>query len=153
MRFGWTERTDTGRYMHPAALIAGEPLPEADMTVYTLQSVSLTPFYFGSTLFAPEELVPVVDDIVAGFESSGALPSRPGVNISVGYDYGLVLYALAVLGNPRGQLVYDKMIGVLDTMGAWSEYYRDHAPIGTRCRPWESAINIEAALEWARRNA
>jgi len=31
------------------------------------------------------------------------------------------------------------------------EYYADHQPRGTRCRPWESGINIEALLHYARR--
>jgi hypothetical protein len=29
------------------------------------------------------------------------------------------------------------------------EYYKDGVPSGTLCRPWESAINIEAAIEYA----
>lgn len=152
MRFGWTERTETGRYMHPAAFAEGLRLPEADATVYTLQSVSLTPLYFASSLLKPEELAPVVDEILSSFERTGALPSRPDTNVSVGYDYGLVLYASAELGNAKGALVYDKMMGVIDAMGTWSEYYLDHQPFNTRCRPWESAINIEAALHWARRS-
>jgi hypothetical protein len=30
-----------------------------------------------------------------------------------------------------------------------SEYYDDHMPQGTRYRPWESAINIEALIKFA----
>jgi hypothetical protein len=33
--------------------------------------------------------------------------------------------------------------------GAWVEYYKDGNPQGCRYRPWESAINIEAIIEYA----
>jgi len=47
------------------------------------------------------------------------------------------------------RLLYEKTLGLLDSTGAWSEYYLAGVPRGTRCRPWESAINLEAALRWA----
>ena len=36
---------------------------------------------------------------------------------------------------------------LLDPTGAWVEYYADGQPQGTRCRPWESAINCLAILK------
>ena len=35
---------------------------------------------------------------------------------------------------------------MVDPTGAWAEYYVLGRPHGTRCRPWESAINIEVLL-------
>jgi hypothetical protein len=46
--------------------------------------------------------------------------------------------------------VYDKTLSVVDQEGSWSEYYLNDKPSGTRCRPWESAINIEAVINWAK---
>jgi hypothetical protein len=43
------------------------------------------------------------------------------------------------------------MMDVRDAAGAWVEYYRDDAPVGCPCRPYESGINLEAALRYAAR--
>ena len=37
-----------------------------------------------------------------------------------------------------------RMLEVLDETGAWVEYYDNKKPFNCRCRPWESAINIDA---------
>ena len=43
-----------------------------------------------------------------------------------------------------------KALSLQDEAGMWAEYYDDNrpAPGYTRCRPWESGINIEAALRY-----
>jgi hypothetical protein len=41
------------------------------------------------------------------------------------------------------------MMNMLDETGAWVEYYIEGKPNGTFCRPWESAINLEAAIRFA----
>ena len=143
----WTLRTETGRYVCVDCLNK-PPLPKVDPTVYTLQSVSLTPLYFHSPLFTKEELRPQVTSIIQAYKDSGKLPSRPDSDVSVGYDYGLVLYALTELGDPMSKDLYEKTLSLADDTGAWAEYYRDHKPFNTRCRPWESAINVEALLHW-----
>jgi hypothetical protein len=38
---------------------------------------------------------------------------------------------------------------MVDPTGAWVEYYINGVPHLTRCRPWESAINLEAVLHYA----
>ena len=43
---------------------------------------------------------------------------------------------------------YIKVLELADDTGSWAEYYRNHQPYNTRCRPWESAINVEAILHW-----
>ena len=67
----------------------------------------------------------------------------------VGYEYGLLLNALAELELPEAALMYERTLAMTDEVGAWSEYYLNDVPNGTRCRPWESAINLEALIEWA----
>lgn len=143
----WTLRTDAGRYVCTDCL-SKPPLPKVAPQIYTLQSVSLTPLYFHSPLFKQEELRPQVEVIVHAYQESGKLPSRPDSEVSVGYDYGLVLYALTELGDPRAKNLYEKTLSLADDTGAWAEYYRNHEPFNTRCRPWESAINVEALLHW-----
>jgi hypothetical protein len=142
-----TLRTPNGRYVCVECLDE-EPLPPVTPEIYTLQSVSLTPLYFNSTLFDKEEMRPLVEEIMTRYEATGELPSRPDGKVSVGYDYGLLLYALTELGDPRARDLYIKTLELADETGAWAEYYTGHVPAGTRCRPWESAINVEALLHW-----
>lgn len=147
MSVEWTLRTNNGRYVCLSCLNE-EPLPAALTEVFLLQSVSLTPLYFHASLPAAEDLRPEVEAIVTGYKNTGKLPSRPDGNVAVGYDYGLLLYALTELSHPMARDLYDKTLELADDTGAWAEYYRDHQPAGTRCRPWESAINVEALLHW-----
>ncbi len=143
----WTLRTDAGRYVCVDCLDK-TPLPKIEPRTYKLQSVSLTPLYFHSSLFIQEELRPQVASILQAYKESGKLPSRPDSDVSVGYDYGLLLHALTELGDPMARELYEKTLALADDTGAWAEYYRDHKPCNTRCRPWESAINVEALLHW-----
>ena len=55
---------------------------------------------------------------------------------------------MARTGNPAAPKVMERMMGLLDSTDAWVEYYKDGAPMGCRCRPWESAINVAAILEY-----
>jgi hypothetical protein len=143
----WTLRTDNDRYVCLDCF--GEPaLPRVEPKVYVLQSVSLTPFYFHSSLFTQDELRTHVEEIVQAYQKTGKLPSRPDSDVSVGYDYGFLLYALTELDHPMARELYEKTLQLADSTGAWAEYYRDHKPSGTRCRPWESAINVESLLHW-----
>ena len=106
--------------------------------------------------FTQEELKPVVDDIYNSFQKTGVLTSRTGSGNtednqrSVGYDYGLVLFAMLQTESSRSEDVYLKTLEIVDEIGAWSEYYLGPTPSGTRCRPWESAINLEALIEFAK---
>ena len=67
----------------------------------------------------------------------------------VGYDLGMLLYALTELHDPLAGPVYTKALQMVDPTGAWAEYYINGVPHLTRCRPWESAINLEAVLHYA----
>jgi hypothetical protein len=146
----WTERSANGRYLCPDCL-AISPLPAAAPVVYTLQSVALTPLYLQSDLFEPAELAPTVTRIVESYRASGCLPSRPDEpgGLALGYDFGVLLYALTRLRHPAAVTLHTQTLALLDATGAWAEYYRGNQPLGTRCRQWESAINLEATLDWA----
>jgi hypothetical protein len=153
----WTERSPSGRYLCPECMAEGS-YPSAQPVTYTLQSVSLAPFYQGSNLFEGWELAPAVNELAQHFHTTGRLPTRlddektDGSAYSVGYDYGYLLNALAILSHPQAIDLYRQIMALLDPTGAWVEYYLDNQPKGTRCRPWESAINLEAILKWAIRD-
>lgn len=146
----WNERSSTGRYLCPACMSMGT-YHAAPVKIYALASVSLAPFYFHSSLFRKEELAPIVRKLANDFLETGSFqgadaPSVPGK--IVGYDLGILLYALTELHDPLARPVYSRVLQMVDPTGAWAEYYLDGQPRATRCRPWESAINLEALLHY-----
>jgi hypothetical protein len=143
--FCWTQKTETNRYLCPVCYVSLS-LPEVVPQKYYLQSVSLMPLYINSYLFSEKELKEMVDGIINYYKVTHKFPSRPGGDITVGYDYGLLLYNLVKLNYSEKIEIYKKMMSVLDESGAWVEYYKDGKPKGTRYRPWESSINLEAAI-------
>lgn len=145
--FGWTEKSQTDRYLC-APCAATKTLPAAEDKVYHLLSVGLLPMYIEADLPGHEVVAGTARRIVELFEATGRLPSRPDVDVAVGYDPGLLLFTLTELGHPAAQAVYDRMMAMRDPVGVWVEYYEEGAPRGTRCRPWESGINLEAAIHF-----
>jgi hypothetical protein len=150
----WTERDINNRYQCPACLASG-PLPEREPVTFHLISVSLTPLYFQSSLFKTEELKPVIEKIVSQYEKTGILACLSDQNSdennkrTVGYDFGFLLYSMLAARMEKSEEIYRKTLSVRDSSGVWSEYYNDNLPQGTRYRPWESAINLEALLKFA----
>jgi len=148
--FGWTEINRNNRYISPLCTDpASRNLPAAKPEKYQLQSVALLPLYIGSGFITAQKLSPSISSIARQYKDTGKLPSRPSGNITVGYDYGLLLYNLVETNHPLAIDVYRKMLAQLDSAGSWVEYYEDTTPKGCRYRPWESAINLEAALHFA----
>jgi hypothetical protein len=153
----WTERTSTGRYLCPDCLAKGE-FPIAIPRRYQLNAVSLVASYFHASLLSPQEQVAIAGEAIALYNRTGRLPSRPDEPdcLAVGYDFGLLLYALVACHHPEVEAFSRVVLGLRDSAGAWAEYYRGSLaddgplPVGTRCRPWESAINMEAVMEWAK---
>jgi len=135
----WTERNENDRYVC-AACISELLLPRAESTAYNLPSVALAPFYMGFSTIPYDQLKNAVLEILNRQKSESRL---------VGYDYGFLLTALIRLDLPESVNVYKRTLSVVDQEGSWSEYYLNDQPSGTRCRPWESAINLEALLDWA----
>ena len=153
----WLEKDANNRYQCPVCLALG-PLPAAKRRTYKLISVSLTPLYFESGLFKSEELAPLVNQVYDNFHQTGILTSRTDAESvrenkrSVGYDYGLILDAMIKTDHQNAEEVYRKTLSIVDETGVWSEYYLGNIPSGTRCRPWESGINLEALIEFAVRH-
>ena len=149
----WTERSQSGRYLCPACLARG-PYPAAPGKTYEILSSSLFPVYVRSKLVPPGDVAASARRALEGYRKAGVITSRqepdaPAQSGTVGYDYGLLLYALAEARDPAAAEIYAKVLSLADSTGSWSEYYSGNRPRGTRCRPWESGINLEALLEWA----
>ncbi len=150
----WTERNASGRYLCPKCLAEG-PFPAAEPTAFNLQSTALVPFYLKTDILTGADLAPAVDAILKRSQANDQLSTqldrhnRETYSYAVGYDFGFLLNALTALRHPQAVEIYRQTMAVCDQTGAWVEYYLDNHPMGTRCRPWESAINLEAVLNWA----
>ncbi len=149
--FGWTQKTDNNRYLC-SVCFATKTLPKVTDEKFFLQSVSLTPYYIGATVLENSQINDFIKEVAVTYKATGNFPSRPdstGISNIVGYDYGLFLYSLNKINDPLRVEIYIKMMNVLDDTGSWVEYYQNNKPSGTRCRPWESGINLEAAISFA----
>ncbi len=144
----WTERNKNGRYLCPNCLAEGD-FPAAPPQSYRLLSVSLTPLYYHSHLQSRQALLSDILQLLEQYTQHGTLHQDNGRSRMVGYDYGFLLEALTFYDHPQAESIYKKALALVDPVGAWAEYYVDDTPNGTRCRPWESAINLEACLHWA----
>ncbi len=151
----WTERNENDRYLC-AACINGANLPKgrSQSSITCCRSPWLL-FTWNLTVMPFEQLKGAVCEIRDNFITTGAMTSKQEMANqkdeirTVGYDYGFLLNALTMLDSADASRVYDKTLSVVDQEGSWSEYYLNDKPSGTRCRPWESAINIEAVINWA----
>jgi hypothetical protein len=145
----WLEREPKGRYI--CADCRKKVLPEFNLDHekrYVLNSVNLVPLYIESNLFTKSEIAKIINPGIEIFTVKGSIPSNLEGNRSLGYDYGLFLYNMIKLNNPVKEQVLKKTLSVIDPTGAWVEYYDNDKPFNCRARPWESAINIEAIIEY-----
>ena len=115
---------------------------------FNITSAYLFPFYINARLFTPDEKATLLEVIIDKYKKTGKISD---VDRILGYDYGLFLYALTASDNELAHSVYERMMALRDKTGAWVEYYNDGKPNGCPCRPWESGINIEAAIEYINR--
>jgi len=141
----WTRRTATGRYVCPACLAGQPPLGEVLPRAVSVQSAGLLPSFVHAGTLSDEEQTEELLAAYGIFERHGYLPTIPGSTCFVGYDAGLLLYGLARFGHPGAEAVLAHVVGIADSADAWVEYYDAGRPFNTRCRPWESGMNIAAA--------
>jgi len=147
--FGWTQRTSNNRYLCPNCF-ATKDLPAVRPEKFYIPSVSLVPFYIGAKNLSKQQIAVFVKDLADVYQTTGNFPSSPVIKERiVGYDYGLFLYSLTRIDHPLKMEIYRLMMQASDDTGAWVEYYEKNQPMGTRCRPWESGINLEAAIDFA----
>lgn len=142
----WLERGGDGIYRCPYCTGKPAKLPCAPDKRFLLGSVNLLLAYFGTTLFAKEELAANAAPYIDAFVRTGYVGSELGGEKSLGYDFGLFLYNMAYLDSPYTERILSLTLDMTDRCGMWAEYYKNGEPYNCRCRPWESAINIEAIL-------
>ena len=143
--FGWLHRADDGCYLCPKC--AGRRDVQPLHREFHLKSTMLMPCFVDSTLIVQEKLNRQTEAFLTEFRRTGAMPSLPDGSRSTGYDYGLMLFAAKRAGLDADD-VLEKMLSLKDECGMWSEYYNGTDSDGTRCRPWESAIDLAGAIEY-----
>lgn len=116
------------------------PLCDTYGKVYAIPSAVLCPMFVGTSLI-PSSIVEETGKAILR-----ELPHREKL---VGYDYGLLLYALRNCEDSDREGIIARMLSLADEHGVWNEYYTNGISSGTPCRPWESAINIAALMEAA----
>ena len=151
-RRGMLDLTKTATFRYVCADCRDSDLPEREPVRYELAASRLAPLYIGSPLIPPEMARGFLDEMVEQYRHSGQMPSGCGGDASVGYDYGMLLYALTVYDHPAAGEFCRLTLSVVDEAGAWCEYYNSGVAAATRCRPWESAINMEAVLTYLERH-
>jgi len=148
--FGWTERTKNGRYQCPLCF-GIKNLPTENPGKLEVNSVSLLPSFIDSKILSKEELTEVINHVLKQKQPNGHIPTLPGQMGCVGYDPGFLLTAMADTNHPQAENELQRMINMLDSTGAWTEYYDESDKFkekNCRCRPWESAINISAIIKY-----
>jgi len=118
---------------------------------YRVNSVTLFPVYIEKEIIPNGIIKKMVEKTAREFSENGNIPSMEGVNRTIGYDYGLLLYNLARYESAYGPAVFEKTLEQVDQSGAYAEFYDNGNPAGTRCRPWESAVNTLGLLKFANR--
>lgn len=144
-----TRKDKNGHYLCPKCIAENLSLPPIDRKVFFLPSLALTPEYFHSELIPREILQYNLSLIKENYLRKGQVSSREDSNITIGYEYGLFLYALSKNKDKLADRIFQDMMSVIDETGAWVEYYNNGKPMGCNYRPWESAINIEAIITYA----
>ena len=150
LSLSWTEKNDKNYFVCPKCRERKMPEMTNCDKRYILNSVNLALKYHNTTLFTDEEIQKIISDCITAFENTNRVPSNPGSTRSLGYDYGLMLYNAAKLNLSIKDNVLAKTLDLLDSSGAWVEYYDNDIPFNCRCRTWESSINIEGIIEYIR---
>ena len=118
-------------------------VPEPE--VFSIVSVSLFPFYINSTLFTTKEKKQLVERVIKYYQKTGNVSEK---NVILGSDYGFFLDGLVAVNNALKDKIFLKMMNLRDDSGSWVEYYNSGMAMGCKCRPWESGVNIEAAIRY-----
>lgn len=142
-----TKRDEYGNYFCPLCMSEKKDWGPVNRDIYTLSSIALTPVFIGSGVF-PDIIRQNIMTIRDAYQNRGAISSRTGEKKVIGYEYGYLLLALTRYNDPLASTVFDDMMSVTDDSGAWVEYYVNGKPAGCPYRPWESAINIVALIEY-----
>lgn len=143
--FGWLHREAKGCYVCPKC--AGGRSYNPCMEEFFLKSAMLMAPFIAADQIASEYRADQASRYLGEYREKGCLPSLPVGDRCLGYDFGLMLFAAKDAGLDADDLLAH-MLSLQDECDAWSEYYAGSLPQNTRCRPWESAINIAGAIRY-----
>lgn len=142
----WTQKNNHGRYTCPACYPSD--LTSVESETIEVHSAGLLPTFIHSAVMQENEKAMGILKASGIFQNKGYLPSVEGQNRFVGYDVGLLLYGLIEIKHASAKQVYEHILKIVDSAGAWVEYYEEGKSQGCRCRPWESGMNIAAVLHY-----
>ncbi len=142
----WLERGEHGYYRCPDCFNEKVDIVNNPNKRYLLGSVGLLPVYYHSNMFTDYEIENNITPFIKVFNEKGYIPSNIEGTRSLGYDFGLMLYNLVYIDNPLKEKALSVMLDMADATNVWVEYYDDKKAFNCRCRPWESAINIESLI-------
>lgn len=163
--FGWVEKSREALYLCVDCLekeVRGEREFKNHKKVYCLKSVLLLPIFIKSTVITINDIMDEIYEISLEYLETGRIPSASGMDRNLGYDFGFLLGSLnevmKVIDRNDERIavfkkaimrVYEDTLNLVDRTYTWCEYYNDLKCSGTQYRPWESAINIKALIEFA----
>jgi hypothetical protein len=136
-------RLDSDRYRCFSCIgIEMERRPTAELAV---TSSTLIGYLLAATV-VPEDLQrSAYDAAKEEWSRVGFLTSAATSDLAVGYDEGLLLRGALALGDlDFAAEVAVRVAAKRDRFGTWSEFYEGLTPVGTRCRPWETGMNLAA---------
>lgn len=143
--FGYLRREAQGCYVCPKC--AGGQNYHPCMEEFFLKSTLLMAPFIDADQIAPEFRADQAARYLEEYRETGCLPSLPDGDRCLGYDFGLMLFAAKDAGLNADDLLAH-MLSLQDACDAWAEYYAISQPQNTRCRAWESAINIAGAIRY-----
>lgn len=128
------ERNGRDRYV--CGLCDDTSLPERPASELSIPSATLMAISLARDLI-PERLRPEAVD-----GADGSLRIR--AERITGYDEALLALVLADRHPDAARSTLRRSLGRADRYGTWAEYYDGDAPVGARCRPWETGMNLLA---------
>ena len=143
--FGWLHREAPSCYVCPKCAGRGNYKP--CMEEFFLKSTMLMAPFIRADQISPAFRANQAARYLAEYREKGSLPSLPDGDRCLGYDFGLMLFAAKDAALNADDLLAH-MLSLQDECDAWSEYFAGSTPQNTRCRPWESAINIAGAINY-----
>lgn len=148
--FGWMEKLETGIYLCPNCISSKVNIAISDK-IYKLDCVTHMLPYIQSDLIDKKVLEKTFEKEYRFFIENGRRESEGEFNEVVGYEYGLFINTMAMLGvEDKNNAVMQKLLSLKLESGAWIEYYKNGQAIDNCCpyRPWESAMNLYGILNY-----
>jgi len=167
--FGWSGLTGERSYLCPACLARNISREKTDER-YSLPSSLLGPALYGGEIPGAENAVKErVRELTRTLRETGHAYSLPGALRNIGYDFGVLLLNILNQGKDRpggqgaegtgrlpddpeacadAELVYRKILELRDGIYMYPETFTEDRPTGTRCRPWETGVNIAALVRY-----